>query len=55
MTTNTYKAYLTEATMNRYSNDITIIEVIDELWDGAVVRFTCKDEKIINKIFNYFK
>ena len=49
----TYIHYLFNKELEAYvkNNDIQIIEVIKKMDLGAIVRFTCDNEKVLNKIF----
>ena len=47
----TYKTYLSHKELENYKNDIEILEVVTPYAMGKVVIFSCKNEKLINKIF----
>lgn len=48
----TYKAYLLNQDIEKYQNDIQIVEVIDRMDLGAIVRFTCTNPAVLDEIFN---
>ena len=47
----TYKTYLLNKDLVKYKNDIQIIEVVDKMDLGAIVRFTCSNRAVIDEIF----
>ena len=49
--TTTYKTYLLNKDLVKYQNDIQIVEVIDEMDLGAIVRFTCTNSAVLDEIF----
>lgn len=47
----TYKTYLLNKDLVKYQNDIQILEVVKKMDLGAIVRFTCSNEQILDEIF----
>ena len=47
----TYKTYLLNKDLVKYQNEIQIVEVIDKMDLGAIVRFTCANPAVLDEIF----
>ena len=47
----TYKTYLLNKDLVKYQNEIQIIEVIDKMDLGAIVKFTCTNSAVLDEIF----
>ncbi len=47
----TYKTYLLTADLDKYSDDIVIIEK-QEMDLGAIVTFQCENSKVLDEIFS---
>lgn len=47
----TYKTYLFYRDIEKYKNDIQILEVVRKHDLGAVVHFTCSNQQVLDEIF----
>ena len=47
----TYKTYLLNRDIEKYKNDIQILEVVKQMDLGAIVRFTCTNPAVLDEIF----
>lgn len=47
----TYKTYLLNKDLVKYQKDIQIVEVVDKMDLGAIVRFTCTNSAVLDEIF----
>lgn len=48
----TYKTYLLNKDLVKYQNEIQIVEVIDKMDLGAIVKFTCTNSAVLDEIFS---
>lgn len=47
----TYKTYLLNRDIEKYKNDIQILEVVYKGDLGAILLFTCSNEQVLDEIF----
>ena len=47
----TYKTYLLNKDIEKYKNDIQILEVVKKMDLGTIVRFTCSNQQVLDEIF----
>ena len=47
----TYKTYLFYRDIEKYQNDIQILEVVCEMDLGAILHFTCSNQQVLDEIF----
>lgn len=47
----TYKTYLLNRDIEKYKNDIQILEVVNKMDLGAILHFTCSNQQVLDEIF----
>ena len=47
----TYKTYLLNRDIEKYKNDIQILEVVYKGDLGAIILFTCSNKQVLDEIF----
>lgn len=47
----TYKTYLLNRDIEKYKNDIQILEIIHKGDLGAILHFTCSNQQVLDEIF----
>ena len=47
----TYKTYLLNRDIEKYKNDIQILEVVKKMDLGAILHFTCSNQQVLDEIF----
>jgi hypothetical protein len=47
----TYKTYLLNRDIEKYKNDIQILEVVKKMDLGAIIHYTCSNRQVLDEIF----